>query len=235
VIGIPKTIDNDISYIHTSFGFNTASSEAREVILAAHNEAKGARNGVGLVKLMGRESGFIAAYAALASTEVNFCLVPESRFTLQAFLKALHQRLERKQHAVIAVAEGAGQDLLQASLGHDSSGNVRLGDIGLFLRDQIKAYFNGVGMKVNLKYIDPSYIIRGIPANAFDSAFCLELGFNAVHAGMAGRTNMVVGNWRNELTHVPIPLAASKRKKINPSGHLWSSVLACTGQPREMF
>lgn len=234
VIGIPKTIDNDISYVQTSFGFNTASSEAARVVAAAHNEAKAARNGVALVKLMGRESGFIAAYAALASSEVNFCLVPEVPFTLDAFLAALKQRLERRGHAVISVAEGAGQNLLQAAEERDASGNMRFGDIGVFLRDQIKAYFKSIGREMNLKYIDPSYTIRSIPANGFDSAFCLLLGHNAVHAGLCGRTNMVVANWRNEATHVPIPLATSQRKKIDPKGWMWGSVLACTGQPREM-
>lgn len=234
VIGVPKTIDNDISYVQTSFGFNTASSEAGRVITAAHNEAKGARNGVGLVKLMGRESGFIAAYSALASSEVNFCLIPEVPFTLDAFLSALKTRLENRHHAVISVAEGAGQELLHPAGERDASGNVRFGDIGIFLRDEIKAYFKRIGMEVNLKYIDPSYTIRSIAANSADSAFCLLLGHNAVHAGMAGRTDMVVANWRNEATHVPIPLATSERKKIDPKGWMWSSVLACTGQPRYM-
>ncbi|MBN2507290.1 MAG: ATP-dependent 6-phosphofructokinase [Verrucomicrobia bacterium] len=234
VIGIPKTIDNDISYVQTSFGFNTASAEAARVVAAAHNEARAARNGVALVKLMGRESGFIAAYAALASNEVNFCLVPEVPFSLNAFLAALRQRLERRGHAVITVAEGAGQDLLQAAGQRDASGNVRLGDIGLFLRDRIKAHFKSAGCHLNLKYIDPSYTIRSIPADGLDSAFCLLLGHNAVHAGMAGRTNMVVANWRNEPTHVPIPLATSQRKRIDPQGHMWNSVLASTGQPRDL-
>ncbi len=234
VIGIPKTIDNDISYVQNSFGFHTASSVARDAILAAHSEAEGARNGVGLVKLMGRESGFIAAYAALGSGQVNFCLVPESPLTLGGLLAALRKRLEARGHAVIAVAEGAGQELLQQSLGQDASGNVRFADIGVFLRDRIKEYFAQIGMELNLKYIDPSYTIRSCPANAYDAAFCLLLGQNAVHAGMAGRTNMVVGNWRGEFTHVPIPLATAQRKRIDPKSWLWSSVLAATGQPPEL-
>ncbi|MCP5524320.1 MAG: ATP-dependent 6-phosphofructokinase [Verrucomicrobiales bacterium] len=234
VIGLPKTIDNDIGFIQMSFGFQTAVAEAGQAIAAAHVEAKGARNGIGLVKLMGRHSGFIAAHAALAGSQVNFCLVPECPFTLESFLGTLQARLERRGHAVIVVAEGAGQDLMEANLGRDASGNVKLGDIGLFLRDEIKAHFGRVKMPVGLKYIDPSYMIRGVPANAFDSAFCLLLGHNAVHAAMSGRTNVVVGFWRNEFTHVPIPLATSARKQIVPDSRLWSSVLASTGQPREM-
>ncbi len=234
VVGIPKTIDNDISFVQNSFGFYTAAAEAGRVVTTAHNEAKGARNGVGLVKLMGRESGFIAAYSALASSEVNFCLVPEVPFTLEAFLTALKIRLEQRGHAVVVAAEGAGQELLPTATERDASGNRRPGDIGIFLRDRIKAHFKQMGMEMNLKYIDPSYTIRGIPANAYDSAFCLMLGQNAVHAGMAGCTNMIVGNWRDEYTHVPIPLATAQRKKINPRGWMWSNVLACTGQPRDM-
>jgi 6-phosphofructokinase 1 len=234
VIGIPKTIDNDISYIQQSFGFETAASEARRATYAAHSEAEGTRNGIGLVKLMGRESGFIAAHAVLANTQVNFCLVPEVPFSLDKFLSALKERLKKRGHAVIVVAEGAGQELTQSAEERDASGNIRFADIGVFLRDQIKAYFSRVGMKVNLKYIDPSYTIRSMPTNAHDSTFCLLLGHNAVHAGMAGRTNMVVGFWRGDFTHVPIGLAVSKRKKIDPEGWVWNSVLATTGQPRDM-
>jgi 6-phosphofructokinase 1 len=234
VIGIPKTIDNDISFVESSFGFNTAVSESRTAIDSAHAEALGARNGVGLVKLMGRESGFIAAYATMANSDVNFCLIPEAPFTLEGFLEALKDRLTGRGHAVIVVGEGAGQDLMQGTGAKDASGNVKFNDIGLFLKDRINSYFKKEGMEVNLKYIDPSYTIRSLPANPRDSAFCLLLGRHAVHAGMSGRTGMVVANWRGEFTHVPIRMAVSSRKKIDPNGRFWSTVLSCTGQPREM-
>ncbi len=234
VIGIPKTIDNDISFIQQSFGFETAVTEACRFITSAHNEATGARNGVGLVKLMGRESGFIAAFSTLADNNVNFCLVPEIPFSMEGFLSALKERLKTRGHAVVVVAEGAGQDLMQHSEARDASGNVRLGDIGHFLREAITAHLKETGMELNLKYMDPSYAIRSVPATPHDSAFCLLLGHNAVHAGMSGRTDMVVGFWKNEFTHVPIPLAVSKRKKIDPEGWLWSSVLASTGQPVDL-
>ncbi len=234
VIGIPKTIDNDISYVDESFGFETAVAETRTAIYSAHVEADGARNGIGLVKLMGRESGFIATHATLASSDVNFCLVPEVPFKLNTFFSSLRERLEKRRHAVIVVAEGAGQDLLEETGKRDASGNLRFKDIGLFLRDQIRSYFEEVDLKIILKYIDPSYTIRSRPANPHDSVFCLLLGHCAVHAGMTGRTNMLVGYWNGEYTHVPIPLAVSKRKHINPEGRLWSSVLESTGQPRDM-
>jgi 6-phosphofructokinase 1 len=235
VIGIPKTIDNDISYMDKSFGFETAVAETRTSIYSAHVEAEGARNGVGLVKLMGRESGFIAAHATLANSDVNFCLVPEVPFTLNGLLCALRERLDRRRHAVIVVAEGAGQDLMEKSGERDASGNIRLTDIGIFLKNQINAYFKEAGIKIVLKYIDPSYTIRSRPANPHDSVFCLLLGHCAVHAGMSGRTNMVVGYWNGEFTHVPIPLAVSKRKHVDPESRLWGSVLESTGQPREML
>jgi len=235
VIGIPKTIDNDIAYVDVSFGFETAVSESRTAITSAHTEAIGAINGIGLVKLMGRESGFIAAYAALANNDVNFCLVPEAPFSLGAFLEVLKTRLENRGHAVIVAAEGAGQSLMSESEQKDASGNIRFEDIGLFLKERINAFFKKVGMKVELKYIDPSYTIRSLPANSRDSAFCLLLGHNAVHAGMAGRTNMVVGYWKGQFTHVPIPLAVSERKQIDPKAWLWGNVLSCTGQPRKIM
>jgi 6-phosphofructokinase 1 len=234
VIGIPKTIDNDISYVERSFGFETAVSEAVESIDAAHTEAKGARNGIGLVKLMGRESGFIAVFAALARSDVNICLIPEVPFSMEKLLANVRERLQNRGHAVIVVAEGAGQELLGDTHERDASGTVKFKDIGLFLKDRINAYFKGTGMDATLKYIDPSYTIRSVPANAYDSAFCLLLGQSAVHAGMAGRTNMVVGYWMNTFTHVPIPLAVSARKKVDPDGWVWSSVLTSTGQPRDM-
>jgi 6-phosphofructokinase 1 len=235
VIGIPKTIDNDISYVQSSFGFDTAVSESRIAIQSANTEANGAKNGIGLVKLMGRESGFIAAWATLANNDVNYCLVPEVPFTLDGFLKTLKERIKRRGHAVIVVGEGAGQNLIQGTGERDASGNIRFSDIGLFLKDNINGYFKKEGIEVNLKYIDPSYTIRSLPANPRDSAFCLLLGHHAVHASMTGRTNMLVGFWKGEFTHVPIRLATSGRKKIDPDGRFWGSVLSCTGQPREMI
>jgi len=234
VIGIPKTIDNDISFVQKTFGFETAVAEAHRAIYAAHTEATGARNGIGLVKLMGRDSGFIAAYASLIDSQVNFCLVPEVPFALAGFLRALEERLAQRGHAVVVAAEGAGQELLAATAARDASGNLKLGDIGTFLRDVIRGHFSNCGIECNLKYIDPSYIIRSQPANTHDSALCLLLGHSAVHAGMAGRTNMVVGLWNHQFVHVPIALATSSRKKLDPDGWLWSSVLASTGQPRQI-
>jgi 6-phosphofructokinase 1 len=235
VVAIPKTIDNDIAYMDLSFGFMTAVSEASRVIYAANSEATGARNGIGLVKLMGRHSGFIAAHAALANNDVNFCLIPEVPFSLSVFLDMVRDRINRRGHAVIVVAEGAGQDLLDNSGGTDASGNVRLGDIGLFLKDKITKDFNKYNLDLVLKYIDPSYIIRSLPANTYDSAFCLLLGHNAVHAAMTGRTEMVVGFCKNHFIHIPIPLAVSHRKEISPESRLWRDVLLCIGQPDNLL
>jgi len=234
VIGIPKTIDNDISYVEQSFGFDTAVGESRTAIFSAHTEALGVQNGIGLVKLMGRYSGFLAAYASLANNDVNFCLVPEVRFSLDIFLEALRQRLEARAHAVIVVGEGAGQDLLPKTAENDASGNLLLGDIGVFLRDKIKDHFARIGIKAVLKYIDPSYTIRSVPANPRDSAYCLLLGHHAAHAGMTGRTNMLVGYWKHRYTHIPLAVAVSRRKQIDPDDRLWSNVLSCTGQPRTL-
>ncbi len=234
VVGVPKTIDNDISYVGKSFGFETAVAESKTATYSAHVEAVGARNGIGLVKLMGREAGFIAAHASLANPEVNFCLIPEVPFSMDVFLDILRIRLQRRGHAVIVVAEGAGQDLMGERRDLDPSGNLRLSDIGAFIRDRIRQYFDKLGTEFTLKYIDPSYTIRSMPANPQDSVFCLLLGHNAVHAGMAGRTNMVAGHWNGEYTHVPITLAVSRRKRVDPRGRLWSSVVASTGQPAEM-
>lgn len=240
VVGVPKTIDNDISYISRSFGFETAFSKAVDSIYSAHVEAKGAPNGIGLVKLMGRHSGFIAANAALAMNDANFVLIPEVPFDLDGnngFLAHLRTRMERRAHAVICVAEGAGQEMMKAAEGgkrHDASGNVALEDIGVYLKNRIVQYFSGIGMEINLKYIDPSYIIRSAPPVPNDSIFCGLLGQYAVHAGMAGKTDVVIGMWNNVYTHVPIELAISKRKTIDPSSRFWYNVIEATGQPLSM-
>jgi len=230
IIGIPKTIDNDISYIQTTFGFDTAVSEARRATHAAHIEATGARNGIGLVKLMGRDSGFIAGYTTLSDKDVDFCMVPESPFDPDKFLSALKERIQKNGHAVIVVAEGAGQHLMQKNNRTDASGNIKYGDIGVFLKEKILKYFKEKNIEITLKYIDPSYMIRSLPANARDSALCLLFGYCAVHAGMAGKTDMVVGYWKNRFTHVPIPLAVSSRKKIELKSLLWQTLLAATSE-----
>lgn len=241
VIGIPKTIDNDISFIERSFGYMTAVSVAEQAIDAAHVEAKGANNCIGLVKLMGRHSGFIAANAAIASNDVNFVLIPESRFELyggNGLLKHLEKRMLNRHHAVVCVAEGAGQELLMkdAELNNqkDKSGNIKLKDIGHFLKDEIDKYFKEKNIEINLKYIDPSYIIRSTPAISEDSTYCAILGQYAVHAGMAGKTDMLVGQWCGAYTHVPTELAVSRRKVIDVKSHFWHNVISATGQPIRM-
>jgi 6-phosphofructokinase 1 len=234
VIGIPKTIDNDINFIDQSFGFQTAFSEAANVIRAAHVEAKAAPNGIGLVKVMGRHSGFIACYAALALNDANYVLIPEVPFKLdgdRGFLTVLKKRVETSGHAVIVVAEGAGQDLMAATNETDASGNVRFGDIGLFLKQKITESFAAAGMELNLKYFDPSYSIRSVRANPFDSVYCLRLAHNAVHAAMAGKTDVVVSRWHGRFVLLPIPLAVRDRHGVDPNGDLWLSVLESTGQP----
>ncbi|MGC9324491.1 MAG: ATP-dependent 6-phosphofructokinase [Desulfomonilia bacterium] len=235
VISIPKTIDNDIHFVSKTFGFDTAVEEARKVIQCAHVEAKGAPNGIGMVKVMGRDSGFIAANAALASRDANFVLVPEEEFDLdgeKGFLATLEQRMLGRGHAVIVVAEGAGQKFFEEMPEEkDASGNVKKGDIGIFLRDRIENYFKGKGIPINLKYIDPSYVIRSVVANASDSIFCGFLAQMAVHAGMCGKTDMLIGLWNNMYVHIPNALCTQGRKKVDIDGPLWMSVKESTGQP----
>ncbi|MCW5981646.1 MAG: ATP-dependent 6-phosphofructokinase [Bryobacteraceae bacterium] len=235
VIGIPKTIDNDLQYVSRSFGFSTAIDAARAIIDVAHNEARAVINGVGLVKLMGRDSGFIAAGAALASGEVNYCLIPEEPFELEGahgLLAALRRRLQRKAHAVIVVAEGAGQTLApQRAAERDASGNLRHADIGVFLRERIVEYFRNRGLPINVRYIDPSYAIRGLAANTEDAILCDMLARDAAHAAFAGRTGVMIGTVHNRSIHVPIEMATQSRKKVDLGGEMWRSVLAVTGQP----
>jgi 6-phosphofructokinase 1 len=200
---------------------------------AAPTEAIGALNGVGLVKVMGRESGFIAAQATLALKEVNYVLVPEYPFVLtgeHGLLPSLEQRLRERKHAVIVVAEGAGQNLLPDTGARDASGNPVLGDICQFLSGEIEAYFKARDMPLTLKFIDPSYIIRSVPANANDRVYCGFLGQHAVHAAMAGKTGMVVSKLYGRYVHLPLDLVTLRRKKLNIASDYWRAVLESTGQ-----
>ncbi|NPD73376.1 ATP-dependent 6-phosphofructokinase [Oceanispirochaeta sp. M1] len=234
VVGIPKTVDNDLKFTDKSFGFDTAVSKAETAVHAAHVEAKSAMNGMGLVKVMGREAGFIAAHTTLATSDVNFCLIPEVPFDLEGengLLRQLEKRLRNRGHAVILVAEGAGQELLAATNEKDPSGNKKMADIGLFLKDQIIKYFKDINMNASLKYIDPSYMIRASRANPNDSLYCARLGANAVHAAMAGKTGMLVSEWNNCFVHVPTQMAVHEKNQVDPESPLWRDVLEATYQP----
>lgn len=234
VVGIPKTVDNDLIFIQKSFGFDTAVQKAAEAVAAAHMEAHSHINGIGLIKLMGRESGFIATSTALASHEANFCLIPEVPFDLEGengFLHYLEDRIRKRHHAVVIVAEGAGQNHLVSTNEHDDSGNIKLGDIGTFLKDQIISYFKARKIHINLKYIDPSYQIRSAQTIATDSVYCERLGNNAVHAAMAGKTKLVIGLVHEKYVHLPIKLVTARRNRVNPEGSLWRDALDATGQP----
>jgi 6-phosphofructokinase 1 len=234
VVGIPKTIDNDIHWVERSFGLATAVEAADVAIACAHAEARGVWNGIGIVKLMGRRAGFIAAYATLANNDVNFCLVPEFPVPLEGergLLRALEKRLAARRHAVIAVAEGFGQDLLAADeAGRDASGNTKLGDIGPFLVERIRQHFVAAGEPISIKYIDPSYIVRSMPANSHDAELCTALAQHAVHAAMTGRTGLVIGRGNGRYTHVPIPMAVATPRCIPTHAPVWQRVLDTTGQ-----
>ena len=235
VVGIPKTIDNDIEFVSTSFGYYTALEKAQEVLRGAHVEARCAPNGIGLCKLMGRHSGYIAAGAALASQDANFVLIPEIPFRLEGedgLLAALERRILQKNHALVVVAEGAGQHLFDHETAErDASGNVRFQDIGHYLREKFLDYFRSREIEVNLKYLDPSYFIRSVPANPSDRILSDQMARMAVHAGMAGKTDMLIGSIHNELVHAPIATAVAQKKQLDTSGDLWTAVMRSTGQP----
>ena len=241
VIGIPKTIDNDISYVEKSFGFDTAFSIASTVLSSAHAEAKGVLNGIAIVKLMGRQSGFLACHASIANGNVNFTLIPEAPFDLDppnGFLAALEKRIVERHHAVVVVGEGTGQEFFTKNDGEierDASGNVILDDIGIFLRNRVEAHFRKRNIPFTVKYFDPSYLVRSLEAAPSDRMFCLRLAQNAVHAAFTGRTGMLVGYWNSSFTHVPIAAAISKRKVVNLEKDLWLTVVETNGQPKTML
>jgi len=235
VAGVPKTIDNDVQHVTRTFGYMTALEESRWVIDAAHTEAHSVENGISLVKLMGRHAGFIAAGATIASQDVNFCLIPEVPFALdgpKGLLVALKDRILRRKHAVIVVAEGAGQELIPGDTGRkDASGNVKLQEIGGFLRDRIEAYFKAEEVPMVFRYFDPSYQIRSRMANCGDAILCDQFARHAVHAAMAGKTGLVIGYLHDKFIHVPTEMISKGGKRVDPKEALWQAVLASTGQP----
>ncbi|MDH3198888.1 MAG: ATP-dependent 6-phosphofructokinase [Candidatus Krumholzibacteria bacterium] len=237
IVGIPKTIDNDIPFVYKTFGFDTAVGVVRLAIESAHVEAVGTPNGIGLVKVMGRNAGFIAAYGTLASMEANFCLIPEVPFDLRGeggLLDLIEKRVRERGHALIVVAEGAGQNLLeQGDTRYDASGNKLHEDIGAFLRDEIVGHCRGKDIFHHIKYIDPSYMIRSVKANASDAIFCDDLARAAVHAAMAGKTDCLIGLWHGVYVHLPLELVISQGpRRIHPESFLWRSVVGATGQPQ---
>jgi 6-phosphofructokinase 1 len=237
MVGIPKTVDNDFAFIEKSFGFDTAVGKAVDVVASAHMEATSQMNGIGLVKLMGRESGFIAVHTALASHEVNFVLIPEVPFNLEGengFFQHLAHRLRRRKHAVVIIAEGAMQDQLLTEHKTDAGGNLKMADVGAYLRDRIIDHFAEQKIDITLKYIDPSYIVRSAPATPVDSIYCERLGNAAVHAAMAGKTKVIVGLVNNEFVHIPMKAAVSHRNHVKPEGNLWRDMLDATQQPALM-
>ena len=234
VVGIPKTIDNDVAFVSRTFGYFTAVEESAHVLHCAHTEARSVPNGISLVKLMGRHAGFVAVGATVASQDVNVCLVPEVPFRLDGpggFLHFLKERIQRRAHALIVVAEGAGQDLLERTGDRDASGNVRLKDIGRFLQKEIETYFKAERVPLTMRYFDPSYLIRSVPADAEDAILCDLFARNAVHAAMAGKTGLVIGFLHEKFIHVPIELLATQHKRLDPDGMAWHAALAATGQP----
>lgn len=237
VVGVPKTIDNDVAFVARSFGYLTAVEEANKIIDRAHVEARSVENGISIVKLMGRNAGFIAAGATIASQDVNFTLVPEVPFKLEGengFLAALKQRMIDRKHAVIVIAEGAGQNLLkEMASARDASGNIKLKDIGTFMREQIGAYFENENFPVVIRYFDPNYIIRSCPANSEDSILCDLFARNAVHAAMAGKTGLIVAYLHDSFIHVPIELLTNTVKSMDIAGFTWNAVLATTGQAEQ--
>lgn len=239
VVGVPKTIDNDIPHIGQSFGFQTAFAKAAESITAAKVEAQAAVNGVSIVKTMGRHAGFIACYSALAAQTASFVLIPEVPFAVDGpngLLAHLRRRVADRGYAVIVVAEGAAQELLAEAAGGatDASGNAVLVDPARYVLERIRADYAERGEVVTLRYFDPGYTIRSVPADPADAVYCARLAQTAVHAAMSGRTDMVVGRRRHRFVNVPIPAVTRRAHNVSPDGDLWLSVLESTAQPLSM-
>ncbi|KAL4422989.1 hypothetical protein ABPG77_005469 [Micractinium sp. CCAP 211/92] len=228
VVGVPKSIDNDIQLIDRCFGFDTAVEEAQRSLISARVEARSS-GGISVVKLMGRQSGFIAMNASMASGVVDVCLIPEIRFDLEKLCDFVATIMARKDYCVVCVAEGAGQDIMDSSgpKGTDASGNPILQDIGVFLRDVFKKRFKGV----DVKYIDPSYMIRSIPTITTDRIYCKVLGQGAVHGAFAGYTDFTVGLVNTHYVFLPTTTIIQFPRTVDPRGRQWNRLKTAINQP----
>ncbi|OUZ99254.1 Phosphofructokinase domain [Macleaya cordata] len=240
VTGIPKTVDNDIGIIDRSFGFQTAVEVAQQAINAGHVEAESAVNGIGLVKLMGRSTGHIALHATLSSRDVDCCLIPENDFYLEGkggLFQFLEHRLKQNGHAVVVVAEGAGQDLIPRTDAQkeekDESGNPVFLDVGVWLKSELKQWWerDHKGELFTVKYIDPTYMIRAVPANATDNSYCTLLAHSAIHGVMAGYTGFVSGPINGNYAYIPLAEVAQAKNVVNTKDHKWAWVRSVTNQP----
>lgn len=240
VAGIPKTVDNDVGIIDRSFGFQTAVEMAQEAIRAAHVEAESAVNGIGLVKLMGRSTGHIALHSTLSSRDVDCCLIPETDFYLEGkggLFEFLEQRVKENGHAVLVVAEGAGQDVIPRNDAQkeerDESGNLVFLDVGSWLKSELKKWWerDHPGELFTVKYIDPTYMIRAVPANATDNLYCTLLAHSAIHGVMAGYTGFVTGPINGNYAYIPLTDVAQAKNEVNTRDHKWAWVRSVTNQP----
>jgi 6-phosphofructokinase 1 len=231
VIGIGKTIDNDLLYLDKSFGFDTAVQLAQQAIIAAHEEARAVQNGIGIVKLMGRESGALALNASLASGDVNVVLIPEVEFQLRQLVEYLRDRFKTRDHCLIVCAEGAGQNLVGDSGRTDKSGNKVFNDIGEYLKENLSKELKALKIQHTVKYIDPSYSIRAGVANSSDSILCTLYAQMAAHAAMAGKTDMMVGMLNGRYVHLPLSKVTQGKKNVDVLGFTWQGFLDATGGP----
>ena len=237
---VPKTIDNDVPVIDKSFGFATAVEAAVPHIVAAATEAAACPNGVGVVKLMGRHSGFIAMHATLASGDVDLCLIPESEFDVPSILDHVERKLRKHQHALVVVAEGAGQTQMGAEGRVDASGNTLNEDVGPWLKKTITDHFASPAYdgdadfgvhRAKVFFVDPTYTIRACAANAQDQVYCSSLAHAAVHGAMAGYTRFLVGNVNTRLALLPLDLVVNRRNIVSIRDRMWTRLLFSTSQP----
>ena len=241
VVGIPKTMDNDVLWVWQSFGFNTAVQKAAEVVNTMHAEAESTRR-VGLIELFGAESGFVAANATLASGHVDLVLVPEiflalcpqqCEALLDRFIEYLSQTVRSKEraHAIVVLAEGVGELFKQRQVklgGQPVSGKNFAGELRDFLQGGLK---DPLGRVVDVFVNQPRHNIRAVPANAYDQIYCARLGALAVDNALAGYTDVMVSQWLTEYVLVPLELVALGKKSIPPGGMFWKQVVSSTGQP----
>uniref|UniRef100_A0A7S1RYX3 Phosphofructokinase domain-containing protein n=1 Tax=Alexandrium catenella TaxID=2925 RepID=A0A7S1RYX3_ALECA len=228
IVGLPKSIDNDILFFDKTFGFDSAVSTAADIMRNGWVEATSCDKGVGIVKLMGRDAGFVAMHAALASTIVDLVMIPEVNVKLEDVIEHIDSTLARKNFMLIAIAEGAGQEFV-ATGEKDATGHTKYGDIGTFLRDEINAHLKKSGGRSF--YIDPSYIIRSCPIRPNDHIYCSRLARDAVHCAMRGYTGVCVGPIHNIIVIMPSELIASGKRRVKLTSSAWQSCVQSCNMP----
>lgn len=213
VLGVPKTIDNDLCGTDVTFGFDTAVSIATDAIDRLHTTAE-AHKRVIVVEVMGNHSGWIAAYAGIAGG-ADVVLVPEVPFELRDVCDRIRDRERRgRSFSIVVIAEGA-RSLERADEPVERRGKIRPGQISFWLADEIE---KAIGTET--RFVVLGHIQRGGTPTAYDRILATRYGIHAAELAMQGRWGMMVSLSGRHMDAVPLEEAVGQLRELDPA--IWA-------------